>query len=183
MLEAFIDGYLGFKQSHKLNEVEQNIKKLLSDRIGGTERELNQLYQRFLDNQESFDIEMVNDVKKCIYEAVVSELVECAPKFIVENLVVKNSLSIEITEASWLLEDEQLTSWWYLLSDKNEVETAIKDDPQFKGVILSEKYEFDSFLCAFECYETESDYNLRVFINSRNHEVEDAMLKIRRIMD
>ncbi|MED1782879.1 hypothetical protein P4V43_13740 [Brevibacillus fortis] len=183
MLEAFVDGYLGFKQSHKQKETEENIKKLLSVSIGEKGEEVDQLYQRFLDNPKSLDTELTNTIKHYVYKAVVSELVECAPKVIVENLVVKNSLSIEITESSWLFEDERLTSWWYLLRDTPEVKTAIKEDPLFKGVILSKDYDFSSFLCAFQCYETDSDYNLRIFINSTNDEVEDVILELGRTMD
>lgn len=183
MLEAFVDGYLGFKQSHKQKETEGNIKKLLSVSNGAKGEGVDELYQRFLDNPKTLDTELINTIKQYVYKAVVSELVDCAPTVIEENLIVKNSLSIEITETSWLVEDEQLTSWWYLLRDTTELKIAIKEDPLFKGVILSKDNDFSSFLCAFQYYETESDYNLKLFFNAKNHEIEDVILKLGRIID
>ena len=129
-------------------------------------------------NPQSLDTELIQNIKKCIYEAAVSELVECAPEVITENLVVKNSLCIDITETSWYFEDELLTTWWYLLSDKTKLNTFIKEDALFSGVILTKDCDFASFLCAFQCYETEADYNLRIFMNSTNPKLEDVILSL-----
>ncbi len=178
MLEAFVDGYLGFKQAHKLEETENSIKKLISFSIGARGEEIDQVYQEFLVNPQSLDTELIQNIKECIYEAVVSELVECAPAIITENIVVKNSLCVEITEASWYFEDERLSTWWYLLSNKKELNTAIKEDSLFSGVILTKDCDFTSFLCAFQCYETESDYSLRIFMNSSNPKLEDVILHL-----
>ncbi|MBY0217874.1 hypothetical protein [Paenibacillus illinoisensis] len=179
MLEAFVDGYLGFKQSHKLKGTENSIKKLISLSMRAEGEDVEQIYQRFLINPQILDSELNQSIKNCIYESVVSELVECAPTIISENLVVENAVCIEITESSWFFEDERLTNWWYLLSDTIDLRNAIKEDPLFCGVILSEDYNFTSFLCAFQCYETESDYNLRIYIDPTNHELEEVILSLK----
>lgn len=178
MLEAYVDGYLGFKQPHKKKETEEKIREILYHNYTSEQMGTADLYDEFLSSPQSLNTEVVNAIKESIYKAVVSELVECAPKIVVENLVAKNSFYIEITDNSWLQEDKQLTSWWYSLGDRNKLENAIKEDPLFKGVVLTKDYDFSSFLCAFQCYETEADYNLKIFINTENHKIEDAIINL-----
>ncbi|GGH81532.1 hypothetical protein [Saccharibacillus endophyticus] len=100
LLEAFIEGYLGFKESYKHAETEANIKKLLSEHtVKQTMEDTEQLYQRFLNAPEVFEAALIDSIKHCIYDAVVSELAESAPDFIVENTICTNFLSVQITEA------------------------------------------------------------------------------------
>jgi len=179
LLEAFVEGYLSFKQSYKQEETEEKIKRLLSENIvKDTKQDTEQLYQRFLNTPDVFDAALIDSIKHCIYDAVVSELAESAPDFIFENTICKNFLSVHITEASWLSEDERFTTWWYLSESRTQTERALKEDPLFKGVVLSKRYEFASFVCAFDCYETAEDYSLRLFMNSEKHEIADLIFKL-----
>ncbi|WP_289140976.1 hypothetical protein [uncultured Brevibacillus sp.] len=183
MLEAYLEGYLGFKKSSTKDFIDQEIKKVFEELniYKNQDRDIlseNELFTRLFENTVSFSPDVLKKVKNIIYQNAISEIEETVPEEVLKNVVYSNSFHVEITNSSCLKKDDRLSVLWYALNDKMQLRQAIEDEIFYRGVITSDNQKFNNYFCAFQYYETASDYNLDIYFKKQSESIETVINKI-----